>query len=117
MHITFNFCHTRMKGKKTGGRQKGTPNKENPLKALLRSHSESFFTPKEQELDGKTFVASDFDLYMGMLAPDDRVSAELRLLEFHTPKMKAVDVDMNVKGTVVTIEDRLRKLCGEDDEE
>ena len=106
-----------MKVKKTGGRQKGTPNKENPLKTYLRAHSEQYFTPKEQEVNGKKVFASDFDLDMSALAPDDKVNAELRLLEFHTPKMKAVDVDMNVKGTVITIEDRLRKLCGEDDEE
>ena len=51
------------------------------------------------------------------LSPNERVNAELRLLEFHTPKMKAVEVDMDMRASVVTIEDRLRELCGEDDED
>ena len=36
------------KGKKTGGRQKGTPNKENPLKGYLRAHSLAYFEPRVQ---------------------------------------------------------------------
>ena len=107
------------KGKKTGGRQKGTPNKENPLKGYLRAHSLSYFEPREQtdEDTGRKFMASDFDMDMSGLAPDDRVMAELRLLEFHTPKMKSVDVDMDVHATVRTIEDTLMELCGETDED
>lgn len=120
-------------GKKTGGRQKGTPNKENPLKGYLRAHSLAYFEPKQQlnakggpiEVDGEPLlnpdgtplVASDFEMDMMQLAPDDRVAAELRLLEFHTPKMKSVDVDMDIHGTVHTIEDRLKELCGETDED
>ncbi len=102
-------------GRKTGGRQKGTPNKENPLKGYLRAHSLAYFEPRVQT-DPETKIevfASDFQLDMAALAPDDRVNAELRLLEFHTPKMKAVEVDMT--NTVnLTIEDRLRELCGDD---
>ena len=30
---------------KTGGRQKGTPNKDNTLKVLLHQHSERYFNP------------------------------------------------------------------------
>lgn len=120
-------------GKKTGGRQKGTPNKENPLKGYLRAHSLAYFEPKPQVGDdglprvlGKTLVLaddngnplvlSDFDVDMRCLATDDRVNAELRLLEFHTPKMKSVDVDVTQRSTI-TIEDRLKELCGEDDED
>lgn len=131
------------KGKKTGGRQKGTPNKENPLKGYLRAHSLAYFEPKLQteadgkpreinfcdkdgvvldskilaDADGNPIEMSDFDVDMMLLDPNERVSAELRLLEFHTPKMKAVEVDMDVHGSVLTIEDRLRELCGETDED
>lgn len=131
------------KGKKTGGRTKGTPNKENPLKGYLRAHSLSYFEPKTQtdadgnprkidftdkegiiletivlrNADGSPRVMSDFDVDMLMMQANERVNAELRLLEFHTPKMKAVEVDMDMRASVVTIEDRLRELCGETDEE
>lgn len=131
------------KGIKTGGRQKGTPNKENPIKGYLRAHSLAYFEPKPQtdsdgsprevkyrdkdgavidivclaDADGNPRQLSDFDVDMMLLDPNERVNAELRLLEFHTPKMKAVEVDMDIHGSVRTIEDRLRDLCGETDED
>ncbi len=101
-----------MKGMKTGGRKKGTPNKENPLKGFIRAHSLAYFEPKERNEGGFDRPVSDFDLDIAALAPDDRVNAELRLLEFHTPKMKAVDVDLSAKVQVRTIEDKLSALCG-----
>lgn len=137
-----------------GGRAKGTPNKDNPLKGYLRAHSLAYFEPRVQtdpitggvreiqrqrlvqDEEGNVYKVidlipltdhnsghplniSDFEADMIALSPNERVNAELRLLEFHTPKMKSVDVDMSVNGTVHTIEDRLRDLCGnelEDDE-
>lgn len=107
-----------MKGKKTGGRQKGTPNKENPLKGYIRAHSLAYFEPGPQKdaETGKTIIASNFDLDMAQLNPGERVAAELRLLEFHTPKMKAVDVDLSATVTSQTIEDRLRSLCDDPDD-
>lgn len=139
------------KGKKTGGRQKGTPNKVNPLKGYLRAHSLAYFEPRVQtdpitggtrqiqrqrlvqdeegnvykvidlipltdHTSGLPLNISDFEADMIALNPDERVNAELRLLEFHTPKMKAVEVDMDVHSSI-TIEDRLRDLCGETDED
>ena len=107
------------KGYKTGGRQKGTPNKDNPLKGQIRSHSEDYFTPKEH-IDfetGKTFIASQFDIDMVALSPSDRVNAELRLLKFHMAEMKAVEMDMTVSETSQSIEDRLKELMGEDEED
>lgn len=128
-----------MKGKKTGGRQKGTPNKENPMKSLLRAKSEEYFQPKPQtdpdgsprklkivadgqvitimelkDEKGHPLVMSDYDVDMMQLSPADRVSANLRILKFHTPEMKSVDMDMNIKGGSISIEGRLRSLCGED---
>lgn len=58
---------------------------------------------------------SDFDVDMLQLKGVERVNAELRLLEFHTAKMKAVDVDMNVRGGNLTIEARLKQLIEEDE--
>ena len=130
-----------------GGRAKGTPNKENPLKGYLRAHSLAYFEPRIQtdpisggtreiqrqrlvqdeegnvykvidlipltdHASGLPLTISDFEPDMIALSPNERVNAELRLLEFHTPKMKSVDVDMSVSATDCTIEDRLRELCG-----
>ena len=131
-----------MKGKKTGGRQKGTPNKENPMKSLLRAKSEEYFNPRPQtdpdgsprklnivadgeiitvmELkddNGNPLVMSDYDVDMLQLSPADRVNANLRILKFHTAEMKSVDMDMNISGANITIEGRLRSLCREDEEE
>ena len=137
-----------MKGIKTGGRQKGTPNKENPLKGYIRAHSLSYFEPRVQtdpitggareiqrsrlvqddegnvhkvidlipltDTSGSPLTLSDFEADMIALSPGERVNAELRLLEFHTPRMKAVDMDMSVNGSVITIEDHLRNLCGDE---
>lgn len=106
------------KGKKTGGRVKGTPNKENPLKGYIRSHSMDYFEPRpRKEETGQEIVVSQFELDILALAPDDRVAAELRLLRFHMPEMKAIDMDMTVSETAKTIEERLAELAGEEDED
>ncbi len=98
-------------GRKTGGRVAGTPNKKNPLKGYLRTHSIEYFTarPRTDE-HGNSFIASDFDLDLAELASVDRVTAELKLLKFHTPEMKSVDMDMTVDDTSRSIADRLSQL-------
>lgn len=101
------------KGKKYGGRVKGTPNKDNPLKGFLRDHSTAYFTePVADDPQHRT----QFQLDTLELAPDDRVTAELKLLEFHQAKLKAVDANVSTHNVVLTIEDRLEALCEEDDE-
>lgn len=77
----------------------------------------SYFEPKNVKFNGQVTIMSDFEMDMAELAPDDRVNAELRLLEFHTPKMKAVDLDMSAQVNVRTIEDKLSVLCGADTED
>lgn len=103
-------------GRKTGGRVAGTPNKKNPLKGYLRTHSIEYFTarPRTDE-HGNSFIASDFDLDLAELAPVDRVTAELKLLKFHTPEMKSVDMDMTLSESTKTIEERLAELAGDDE--
>lgn len=138
------------KGYKTGGRKKGTPNKNNPLKGILINHSTEYFTkriqtdvsgsPREiqrarlvQEEDGSVrkvidmipltdsegfpLNLSDFEADMLALDPADRVAAELKILEFHTPRMKSEDINMEVNLGPRTIEDTLASLCGEDEED
>ena len=53
-----------MKGMKTGGRKKGTPNKDNPLKEFIRSHSLAYFEVKETRYKGKKCTMSQFDIDM-----------------------------------------------------
>lgn len=138
------------KGYKTGGRKKGTPNKNNPLKGILINHSTEYFTkriqtdvsgsPREiqrarlvQEEDGSVrkvidmipltdsegfpLNMSDFEADMLALDLADRVAAELKILEFHTPRMKSEDINMEVNLGPRTIEDTLAALCGEDEED
>lgn len=89
---------------------KGTPNKDNPLKGFIRAHSVKYFT--EIVEDGLT----QFELDQMSLTAEDRVSAELRLLEFHQAKLKAVDANINTHNVSLTIEDKLRELCEEEEE-
>ena len=111
------------------------------MKSILRAKSEEYFAPRPQtekdgsprkltaivdgkvieimkleDENGKPLVMSDYDVDMLQLSPADRVSANLRILKFHTPEMKSVDMDMNIKSAAITIETRLRSLCGEDEE-
>ncbi len=139
------------KGYKTGGRQKGTPNRNNPTKGILINHSADYFTPREQveidgsprtiqrikfendaeggqlrrsvvdipavDADGNPLVMSDFEFDMLYLSPTDRVAAELKILEFHTPRMKSQDINMEVNMGPRTIEDTLKALCGSEEDE
>jgi hypothetical protein len=100
------------KGRKTGGRVKGTPNKDNPLKGYLAAHSLHYFQPRQQE-DGT--ICSDFEVDLVNMRADERVTAELKLLKYHTPEMKSTDIDMTISDAARTIEDRLSELCGDSD--
>ncbi len=68
--------------------------------------------------DGFPLNMSDFEADMLALNSADRVAAELKIIEFHTPKMKSQDINMEVNMGPRTIEDTLRTLCqGEEDDE
>lgn len=92
-------------GYKTGGRKKGTPNKKNPLKGYLRTHSLEYF----EHGDGEE---SAFERDLRELSPAERVQAELRLMKYHTPEMQAVRMDASVE-VAKTIEDKLLELSDE----
>lgn len=101
-----------MKGRKTGGRVKGTPNKLTPekkaIKQLLQKHSLEYMTPRQDGL-------SDFERDLEQMTPVERATLEIKVLEFHTPKMQAASIDARINETTVTIEDRLIKLSETDD--
>ena len=139
------------KGYKTGGRQKGTPNKNNPIKDILIGHSLEYFekriqtdrvtgNPREIEKsrlaqdeegniykvidkiplvnsDGFPLNMSDFEADMLALSSADRVAAELKILEYHTPRLKSQDINMEVNVGPRTIGDTLAELWGETDED
>lgn len=129
-------------GFKTGGRQKGTPNKPNPLKERLRAHSLAYFEPKPQinmdgsprtiefrdkegvvyntvvlaDMHGKPLVISDFDIDMMMMEPKDRATIQEKLLRYHTPQMQSVSAEVSLAGEITTtIEQRLKDLAADND--
>lgn len=129
-------------GRKTGGRQKGTPNRPNPLKERLRAHSTAYFEPKIQtnadgsprtlefrdkdgllyntvvlaDADGNPLVLSDFDLDMMMMEPKDRATIQEKLLRYHTPQMQSVSAEVSLAGEITTtIEQRLKDLAADND--
>lgn len=140
-HI-FKFWITMAQGRKTGGRQKGTPNKPNPLKEQLRANSVAYFEPKPQtnmdgsprtiefrdkegvvcnsvvlaDADGNPLVISDFDIDMMMMEPKDRATIQEKLLRYHTPQMQSVSAEVSLNGNITTtIEQRLKDLAADND--
>lgn len=129
-------------GRKTGGRQKGTPNKPNPLKEHLRAHSTAYFEPKPQtnpdgtprtiefrnkdgdlyntvvlaDRDGNPLVISDFEVDTMMMKPEDRAFIHEKLLRYHTPQMQSVSAEVSLAGEITTtIEQRLKDLAADND--
>ena len=112
-----------MKGKKTGGRTKGTPNKDTPqkraIKAILRDHTLAYITPHDvvDEETGEHSMLSQLDMDLALMKAAERAQIEVKLMEFHTPKMQSTSVDVNMPDTKVTIEDKLFKLSQEPEDE
>lgn len=127
-------------GRKTGGRQKGTPNKPNPLKEHIRTASTAYFEPKPQtnvdgsprkiefrdkegivynsvilaDADGKPLVMSDFEIDMMMMDAKDRATIQEKLLRYHTPQMQSISAEVSLEGGITTtIEERLKNLAAE----
>lgn len=67
--------------------------------------------------DGFPLNMSDFEADMLALSSADRIAAELKILEYHTPRLKSQDINMEVNMGPRTIEDTLAALCGEDEED
>ena len=99
-----------MRGKKTGGRQKGVPNKPKPGREIIKAHSMGYFSPNTRNDGG----VSDFERDIKLLDPVDRVNVEIRLLKYHMVELKSIDMDATITHRV-TIEDKLRQLSGEDE--
>ncbi len=94
-----------MKGKKTGGRQKGTTNKvtmmgKQVIAELLSNYNSSGLMESDfMHLDGK-----------------DRITIAEKLMQYVMPKMQSVqgDIETHVKPSVA---DKLRQLSSHTDQE
>lgn len=88
------------KGKKTGGRTAGTPNKTTAITRQIINDLAAGL------LDT---ILDDID----QLSPSERVRLFVKLAEFCTPKPQAISLDMTMQ-TKHTIEDRLAALAQDD---
>lgn len=89
------------KGKKTGGRKKGTQNKVTALTKEIIADLTSKLQP---------MIMEDIEA----LDPKDRVKAYIKLAEFVVPKPQRLDISLEGDNTI-TIEDKLLKLSREND--
>ena len=93
-----------MKGKKTGGRTKGTPNKATAFsKAVI------------QDILTEYTDSGSFNKDMKKLEPKDRLDIIVKLMAFTTPKPQSIDMSViAVKNK--TIEKTLEELSEENED-
>lgn len=93
-----------MKGKKTGGRTKGTPNKATAFsKAVI------------QDILTEYTDSGSFNKDMKKLEPKDRLDIIVKLMAFTTPKPQSIDMSVTaVKNK--TIEKTLKELSEENED-
>lgn len=91
------------KGRKTGGRKAGTPNKATAFSKAVIQDLVSDYTSSSQLMQD-----------LGALEPKDRLDVMLKLMAFITPKPQSVAIDLNTE-TKKTIEDKLQELSNEND--
>lgn len=88
-----------MKGKKTGGRQKGTPNKTTQMNKRIISNLLADYS--DSGLMAKDFLR---------LEPKDRMSIAEKLMQYVMPKMQSSSVDVSMSDEKKTLEDTLASL-------
>lgn len=94
-----------MKGKKTGGRVAGTPNKTSAVvRGAIAKMLDGYF-------NSETFAQDIADL-----DPKDRVAAMEKFAAYVAPKLQTTTLDV-ASEKKKTIEDKLVELSGDDDEE
>lgn len=93
------------KGKKTGGRTAGTPNKTS---AVVRS---AIARMLDEYFNSDVFVAD-----IAALKPVDRVAAMEKFAGYVAPKLQTTSLDMTIESKK-TIEDKLIELAGDDENE
>lgn len=92
------------KGKKTGGRQAGTPNKTSAtVRGAIAKMLDNYFN------------SEDFKKDIECLDPKDRVFAMEKFAAYVAPKLQTTTLDMTVENKK-TIEDRLVELSDDEEE-
>ena len=87
------------KGKKTGGRQKGTPNKTtSTLRSAISKIVNDYY-------NSETLLE---DIYR--LKPKERVDIMEKLAAYVVPKLQSVDVNAEVKSRTNIVSARLREM-------
>jgi hypothetical protein len=92
-----------MKGKKTGGRAKGTANKTTTFTKIIINNILS-------DYQSSGLMADD----ISELEPKDRLHVMIKLMEFNIPKPQSVSLDITSEGKK-TIEDELIALSEENE--
>lgn len=93
------------RGKKTGGRVAGTPNKTSAVvRAAIAKTLDEYF-------NSDTFTKD-----IAELEPKDRVAAMEKFTAYVAPKLQSTSLDVATESRK-TIEDQLVELSGDDDEE
>lgn len=93
------------KGKKTGGRQKGSVNKVTAL-------SKTVIADLLAEYHSSGLMNKDFR----DLEPKDRMAITEKMMQYVLPKMQSTSVDLSTSENKKTIEDTLAELANECDE-
>lgn len=108
-HHRFIFLQLKImaKGRKTGGRTAGTPNKKTAvIREMVTNIVESYANSEQIQKD------------IAELEPKDRLLTIVKLAEYVIPKLQATTLDVAVENKK-TIEDKLIELAedNEDNEE
>ena len=92
-------------GKKTGGRQKGTPNKTTgTLRTAISKIVNDYF-------DSDTLMED-----IGRLKPKERVDMMEKLAAYVVPKLQSVDVNAEVRSQTNIVSTRLKEMGEKEDE-
>lgn len=91
-------------GKKTGGRQKGTPNKlTKKVRETITDIVSNYFSSDK--------VESDIEL----LKPKERVEVMEKLAAYCIPKLQSVDLDADIDAKASVVSARLKTMSDRED--
>lgn len=97
-----------------GGRGRGVPNREErkTTKASFQRITEKALQPDPKHPEG----LSKFEQYLELLEPNEWINAMLKLTEFHTGRIKSVDMNLDSADHSLSIDAKLKMLSGENDQ-